>query len=744
MALIQTTINQLRTGVGLNPVDQYYTTDEGQEGFWFADGTGALTDDNTGTVLFNNTNNQLFKRTYDEGFVNVKWFGAKGDETADDIDAIQAAIDYITYTTYVSVWDAGATTPHQNYESGGGEVFFPGGKYRISKNILVGQHCKLLGVSKGGYGYFNASSTDHQNGSVIVCDFAAPEDNEQQWAIQTACYWTNSPTQPILSIQGKLIEKDFAVKPVDFDGVVKPPPNPDNEKYPPNLTNAIGVTIEGLIIDGNGCYGGIKLSGAPSSLIRNVEVFQTKIGFMLSACWGSAIENCYTEDIYWYGAVICSCNGIKVSGCYFDGRPNYIPLNFSELAFNTVDYSDLNTTAQYGSTGIFCLGVSALSLHACVIEYFDNGIFAAWTSLSTQALFLEAITNYGIVLKASVMSNFTQSTFVSMPYAFFIGPGPVVSVDTAKILASVQNLIVDNDPDYRQVIFNQVRTELGVLIPVTGKRIYKRDIIFLDEVTGSVYVDPVHGNDINFGYSDTDAVKTFDAALIRVQNSYIPNTPYQKAIYDRINTIYIKAAPPISGEGSPITGAALKNINLVSIENNDLLITSYGVDETHPKARIYFQEDWRPEREIIIGQIELLGNVNLYFRNVDLVINDIPPMGPSTTSQLSIFGLKNAYGKVTFESNNAIPSTVGNIILQFPYFLFQSNPNISGSNPARSLLDVKFVNISLVGGSGLSSNIVGIPVLGVDCVQINSVIPAAYYSLPGNGWQDAIIIRNNF
>lgn len=732
MALIQTTINQLRTGVGLNPADEYYTTDEGQEGFWFADGTGALTDDNTGTVLFNNTNNQLFKRTYDEGFVNVKWFGAKGDNSTDDIIPIQNAIDTISQTQYTEIWNS--TTHEQNHGFGGGTVFFPAGIYRITKNILIGQHCKLLGVSKGGYAY--PIQYNSQTGSVIVCDYTSSKDNEQQWAIQTACYWTSKPGNPNISLQGTIVSKDYVLTPEDYD-----------DYY---VTNANGVTIEGLVINGDfnndkiNRYGGIKLSGAPSSLIRNVEIFRTKIGFMLSACWGAAIEDCYTEEIDWYSTVLCSCNGIKMSGCYFNGKKYHPQLNFDDLAFNTVDYADLNSTAQYGSTGIFCLGVSALSLHQCIIEGFDNGIFAAWTNLSSQALFLEAITNYGIVLKASVMANFTQSSFVTMPYAFFIGPGPVVSVDTAKILNSVASLYVDNDPEYRQVIFNQVRTEFGVLLPVTNKRVYKRDIIFLDEATGGVYVDPIHGNDINFGYSKNDAVRTFDAALIRVQNAYIPATPSKKAIYNKINAIYIKAAPPISGEGSPVTGAALKSIELMSIENCDILITSYDVNENHPKARIYFEEDLRPEREIIIGQIELLGNVNLYFRNVDLVVNDIPPLGPSTTSQLSIFGLKNAYGKVTFESNDPIPSTVGNIILQFPYFLFQSNPNISGSNPARSLLDVKFVNISLVGGSGLSSNIVGIPVLGVDCVQINSVIPAAYYSLPGNGWQDAIIIRNNF
>ncbi len=35
MALVQTTISQLRTATGLNPTDEYYITDLGQEGFSF-------------------------------------------------------------------------------------------------------------------------------------------------------------------------------------------------------------------------------------------------------------------------------------------------------------------------------------------------------------------------------------------------------------------------------------------------------------------------------------------------------------------------------------------------------------------------------------------------------------------------------------------------------------------------------------------------------------------------------------
>ncbi len=54
-------------------------------------------------------------------FVNVKDFGAKGDGETDDTKAIQSAIDSLRET--------------------GGEVFFPVGKYRITKSILLfGKH----------------------------------------------------------------------------------------------------------------------------------------------------------------------------------------------------------------------------------------------------------------------------------------------------------------------------------------------------------------------------------------------------------------------------------------------------------------------------------------------------------------------------------------------------------------------------------------------------------------------------
>jgi hypothetical protein len=139
MAFVNITINDLRTLSGLNPSEQYYSTDEGMEGFWYADGFGLSSDDNTGTVLYNFTNSQLFKRVFDPGFVNGKWFGAKGDGSSDDTSSIQAALDFISYTK-----DA---TPGSANLYGGGTVFIPKGKYLITDTILIGENCRLIGVN---------------------------------------------------------------------------------------------------------------------------------------------------------------------------------------------------------------------------------------------------------------------------------------------------------------------------------------------------------------------------------------------------------------------------------------------------------------------------------------------------------------------------------------------------------------------------------------------------------------------
>ncbi|MBP1991032.1 tail fiber domain-containing protein [Paenibacillus eucommiae] len=87
--IVSTTITLLRA---LNSPDinaLYYITDPGQEGMFHYDATDTTAADNTGTILVS-VSGARFKRIYD-GIIQINWFGAKGDGTTDDTQAIIAA-----------------------------------------------------------------------------------------------------------------------------------------------------------------------------------------------------------------------------------------------------------------------------------------------------------------------------------------------------------------------------------------------------------------------------------------------------------------------------------------------------------------------------------------------------------------------------------------------------------------------------------------------------------------------------
>lgn len=68
----------------------YYTDNDGGEGFFQVANTppGA---DNGGTIIWSNTTGYYFTRQ-DLGFINAKWFGAKGDATTNDYTALFNAV----------------------------------------------------------------------------------------------------------------------------------------------------------------------------------------------------------------------------------------------------------------------------------------------------------------------------------------------------------------------------------------------------------------------------------------------------------------------------------------------------------------------------------------------------------------------------------------------------------------------------------------------------------------------------
>lgn len=123
------TIAEIRNMSGVISNPNFYTTDLGQEGNWYYDASDTTSADNTGTVLVTSDGKRI-KRVIN-GFVDVKWFGAKGDNSTSDVLMIQSAIDYMNTI-------------------GGGDVILKSssGSYILNNKITLKENVNLIG--KGG------------------------------------------------------------------------------------------------------------------------------------------------------------------------------------------------------------------------------------------------------------------------------------------------------------------------------------------------------------------------------------------------------------------------------------------------------------------------------------------------------------------------------------------------------------------------------------------------------------------
>jgi polygalacturonase len=85
------------------------------------------TSDNGGTIIPDGHGNRWYRQTEGRPY-SAKWFGAKGDGTTDDRDAIQAAITTVERLPV------------------GGTVWLPAGKYRITAPLRITASLTLLGA----------------------------------------------------------------------------------------------------------------------------------------------------------------------------------------------------------------------------------------------------------------------------------------------------------------------------------------------------------------------------------------------------------------------------------------------------------------------------------------------------------------------------------------------------------------------------------------------------------------------
>lgn len=138
---------QTPTDDALVPLSGYHAQEDGGGGYFRWDATSSATPDDAlvvepDAVASSSAGLGRYFRIYDGLFINVKWYGAKGDNINDDTAAIQAAIDSAV---------AGTTGASRT----GLKVYFPHGAYKVTSTITISNpNVVLEGESgtSGGYG----------------------------------------------------------------------------------------------------------------------------------------------------------------------------------------------------------------------------------------------------------------------------------------------------------------------------------------------------------------------------------------------------------------------------------------------------------------------------------------------------------------------------------------------------------------------------------------------------------------
>jgi hypothetical protein len=281
--------------------------------------------------------------------VSVKDFGAVGDGTTDDTAAIQAAINSFCVTSSAN-------------NTGGGTVFFPAGKYRITSTLLIGYGVTLQGLGAGGYPFIGSNAQI----SEIYADFGSTVN---QWAIDSATYMTSGGAK------------------VAYNAWV-------NGSIDTDYNSLHNVAIKGLyIVDANEAlqtnvpWGAIRLVGCPNAIISDVSILGFGIGVQLNTSFGTTVTNITSLNNY-YGLMAYNANNnITVQG-QFDqivspaqltvptGRiPSWMPTasDFTGTSFY------MNGSHYQSSKGVTIAATQAIGSNSSninvITQYYQDSVF---------------------------------------------------------------------------------------------------------------------------------------------------------------------------------------------------------------------------------------------------------------------------------------------------------------------------------------------------------------------------------
>lgn len=415
-------------------------------------------------------------RMIEGSVVNVKDFGAVGDGVADDTAALQAAIDYAA--PYVWQGSTLATTTSQQVVA---SVFVPVGKYRITSPLLLSKGLKMFGET--GSGFFQST-----NQSMISADF----DGMDSYILDTAPFDTSG---------NRPLSKTYTGTQFDVR----------------DISSVNSIVLENLLITaeaGRTVMGGLNMTGAAQSHVRNCGFTNVNVGIRLTGSWaGSFVDNhidAKAQGIY--------CNQDVTT---WDIQNNYITVT------NNPDAGYVWPSGATGGAGGFSAGTQIINNYACILLKFSNPILKNNTleggniGVAAESCFaLNMYANYMEALKQWCYALNSNNTNIIGGYTF---------CSAARLLwasgSSAQSTVLDFS-GVNQLVVLQDATSVGFIDTVTIK--VNSGVNFLHSGRVSL-TTPEHekginkiwlssaGDDTYNGLNQTNAVLTLQEAFLRIR-----------------------------------------------------------------------------------------------------------------------------------------------------------------------------------------------------------------------------------
>ncbi|QDP61534.1 MAG: putative pectate lyase superfamily protein [Prokaryotic dsDNA virus sp.] len=405
-----------------------------------------------------------------DGEVNVKWFGAKGDNTTDDTTAIQDAIDRVRDIS--------------DKPQGGGRVYIPKGIYRTSGKLSVYSDVTIEGDGK-------------------TLTYIKPLD--------TATFAVN----------------EAVIQTIDFDTVQGTNLWDYYSPYPNGLV--MGFGIDKLCIDGNRVsvsnagglfiYGGKWQIGDIAVISTDGHGVWTECGIPGTSTAGDDLHDylnmheSYAENVY-----ICNANK---HGWYYRG-PNDSAI--TDLQVKTCGWGGLYQEST-GNNSVGNLEISSFHAYSCDCDHDPNGAMVTLANANVQFMYVDASKKRGII---------TENSATIIDQLFILGNDSAnagydaITFDVATQVNMIRNsekvrtsgtagtFLVVNQPS----IIGQLRTvkASGSTLPqkiveLNDRCNIKNTVIKGYNVTGSIAIDVnSQKNDINANISNCETAIDYNTA----------------------------------------------------------------------------------------------------------------------------------------------------------------------------------------------------------------------------------------